>query len=250
MKNIRSLSIFVFVLIVVGIGLFYFGTLHEQKQTVFYFFPALAAFLSIFMLSMNLKFSKKNEKLLDEVHFLKQHSNLTEAELNEIQNEEKAENVVNYSVIIERIHSKINQNSIDEYFETMLSGLAKELNGVQAIAFLINKKQNLFNLAGKYAYYSEKKIEPVKLGEGVSGQVAKDKKMLILSNVPDGYIEVVSGLGSSTPKFLVIYPVLFENETIGLIEVATFEGFSKNLETLFDKLFEKLMPEITSYIKE
>jgi len=250
MKNIRSLSIFVFALILAIIALFYFGTMETQKQTIFYFFPAIAAFLSILLVLFNFSLAKKNEKLLEEVHFLKQHSNLTEAELNEFQNEEKAENVVNYSGIIDRVHTKINQNSIDEYFESMLSALAKELNGVQAIAFLINKQQNLFNLVGKYAYYSEKKIEAVKLGEGVSGQVAKDKKMLILSNVPDGYIEVVSGLGSSTPKFLVIYPVLLENETIALIEVATFEGFTKNLETLFNKLFDKLIPEIKRFIKE
>lgn len=70
-------------------------------------------------------------------------------------------------------------------------------------------------------------------GEGLAGQVAKTKQPLRVSNLPDGYMKVFSGLGEATPPFLTVFPVLKEGITQGVLEIATFQAIN-------DKDFERL----------
>ncbi len=67
---------------------------------------------------------------------------------------------------------------------------------------------------------------PYQLGEGLVGQAAVEKKTVVLSDVPKGYLKITSALGSASPGHVVVLPVLFEDRVLAVLELASFRPFS------------------------
>ena len=78
------------------------------------------------------------------------------------------------------------------------------------------------SLMGSYAYSKRKNLSNVfKLGEGLVGQAALEKKQILIQNVPEDYVKVVSGLGERVPRYICVTPFLFEGNTKGVVEIGT-----------------------------
>ena len=122
------------------------------------------------------------------------------------------------------------------YTEKILQNIAKELNIVQGLVFALNDDDQLFHVTGEYAYFSEEQPRSFQLGETLSGQVAKNRKFLNLKELPEGYITVLSGLGKSAPRQLLIVPVLLDDVSIGIMELASFKSFGENEESLVKEI--------------
>ncbi|HEY6088570.1 MAG TPA: response regulator, partial [Gemmatimonadaceae bacterium] len=78
------------------------------------------------------------------------------------------------------------------------------------------------------------------LGEGLVGQAALEKKPILLTNVPDDYIRITSGLGEAPPRNILVLPVLFEGEVKAVIELASFLPFSQIHQLFLDQLAESV----------
>ncbi|MGW8399625.1 ATP-binding protein, partial [Streptomyces lydicus] len=63
-------------------------------------------------------------------------------------------------------------------------------------------------------------------GWGLITQAALEKKRIVVDAVPPDYITISSGLGAAAPASIVILPVLFEDQVLGVIELASFSRFS------------------------
>ncbi len=57
----------------------------------------------------------------------------------------------------------------------------------------------------------------------------KNKKAMFINDLPEGYVKVISGLGSHKPEYLAIIPLLDRDEVIGILEIATFKPLEKGL---------------------
>ena len=88
--------------------------------------------------------------------------------------------------------------------------------------YLFNEAKNL-QVAGTYAFHSNFARTEIKLGEGLVGQVAKSKDAHILKDIPADYIKIKSALGGCSPKVLLLQPVFFEDEIIGVVELGYLE---------------------------
>jgi HAMP domain-containing protein/signal transduction histidine kinase/CheY-like chemotaxis protein len=64
------------------------------------------------------------------------------------------------------------------------------------------------------------------IGEGLVGQAAFDRKAIALTDLPPGYIKVGSGLGEAAAAGLLILPVLFEDQLLGVLEFASIRPFT------------------------
>ncbi|MEU9112977.1 HAMP domain-containing protein [Streptomyces sp. NPDC048483] len=64
-------------------------------------------------------------------------------------------------------------------------------------------------------------------GWGLITQAAMEKKRILVDAVPADYITIRSGLGAAAPASVVILPVLFEDQVLGVIELASFSRFSE-----------------------
>ncbi|MFB9675048.1 HAMP domain-containing protein [Streptosporangium vulgare] len=77
-------------------------------------------------------------------------------------------------------------------------------------------------------------------GEGIVGQAAMEGRGIILGNVPARYLTVDTGLSTSTPAQIVVLPVLFETQVLGVLELASFNEFSEIHHDFLNQLVETI----------
>ena len=83
-------------------------------------------------------------------------------------------------------------------------------------------------LRASYAYQERKSVKnSFRLGEGLIGQSALEKKPILLTNVPGDYVQISSGLGQAPPLNILVIPILFEDDVSAVIELASFQPFSQ-----------------------
>jgi signal transduction histidine kinase/HAMP domain-containing protein/ActR/RegA family two-component response regulator len=96
-------------------------------------------------------------------------------------------------------------------------------------------------MLSSYAYSRRKNVSNrFEMGDGLVGQCALERKSILVSEVPDGYIEVSSGLGHSPPRNIGVFPVVFEGDLKGVIELASFNSFSPIHLTFLDQLTQSI----------
>jgi CheY-like chemotaxis protein/signal transduction histidine kinase/HAMP domain-containing protein len=96
-------------------------------------------------------------------------------------------------------------------------------------------------LIASYGYKRRKSVaNRFEIGEGLVGQAALERKAILLTKAPEDYITVASGLGESAPVNIVVLPVLFEDQVMAVIELASFEPFSETHQAFLDQLAETL----------
>ena len=78
------------------------------------------------------------------------------------------------------------------------------------------------------------------VGEGLVGQAAFERKTIALSELPADYVSVVSGLGNAPAAGLLVMPVLFEDQVLGVIELAALRPFSEVNRDFLDRLTETI----------
>lgn len=138
---------------------------------------------------------------------------------------------------------------LNEYFDKLLSNFAKVFDIVQGVAYALNPKIGKYEIKSTYAYYTPDTDRTFEIGEGINGQVAKDKKTLELDNIPENYIQVVvSGLGQGSPRHLIFIPLVYGKQTVALVELATFEKKNFNMALLSEKINKRVAQYISDNI--
>jgi len=136
----------------------------------------------------------------------------------------------------------------EKYFDQLLINLSKAIAIVQGVAYTLNRQTQTYSMVSTYAFYTTDTSRTFAIGEGIPGQVAKDKKLLFINDVPEGYIKIVSGLGTSSPKYMGVIPVIHGDETIALIEISTFEKPEVDLVEFQKQFNEKVSEKISTLI--
>src|SRR6476469_3488050 len=75
-------------------------------------------------------------------------------------------------------------------------------------------------------------------GSGLVGQVARGRERILVTEVPPDYLKIASGLGEAAPLTIVILPVLFEEQVLGVMELASFRSFSVVHMQFLEQLME------------
>lgn len=78
------------------------------------------------------------------------------------------------------------------------------------------------------------------LGEGLAGQCAAEKKMIILDQVPADYRVISTGLGEAVPQHIIIAPVMIKDEVIAVVEIASLAAFNPGSLKLLENVLETL----------
>jgi HAMP domain-containing protein/CheY-like chemotaxis protein/GAF domain-containing protein len=96
-------------------------------------------------------------------------------------------------------------------------------------------------LIATYGYKERKSIaNRFKLGEALVGQAALERKAIVITQAPEDYIKIASGLGEAAPTSIIVLPVLFEETVMAVIEVASFTPFTEIQQTFLDQLSESI----------
>ena len=129
----------------------------------------------------------------------------------------------------------------------LLSELAPLVASQHAVVYLMQSSGQYPNavmrlkLIASYGYQVRKNLSTEwEIGEGAVGQAAFEKQRILITNLPEDYVQIVSGLGQATPRNIVILPILFEGQVKAVIELASFERFQAIHLNFLDQLAEGL----------
>jgi len=216
-----------------------------QTEFTFLLFACviIAIILSLGLLTLLLQANKALEANIQEIIFMKQRENVhLKKEKQTTDDNLQYQEVFKTDEMLARIipAAETHFDSVAVYSEKILQNIAKEIDIVQGLVFVLDETDKLFKISGEYAYYSEEQPCSFPLGETLSGQVAKNQKLLNLKDIPEGYVTVLSGLGKSAPRNLIIAPIIRNDECIGVIELASFKSFGENEEVLVQKINESI----------
>ncbi|HVG35194.1 MAG TPA: response regulator, partial [Pyrinomonadaceae bacterium] len=135
------------------------------------------------------------------------------------------------------------QRDMTTVSQMVLSELAPLVDAQQGV-FYVNGSNNgtpHMQLLGSYAFTERKNLaNEFRPGQGLVGQCVLERERILLTNVPDDYIHISSGLGQATPLNIIVLPVLFENEVKAVIELASFNRFNDTHLTFLDQLTESI----------
>ncbi|WLI89554.1 HAMP domain-containing protein [Massilia sp. R2A-15] len=141
------------------------------------------------------------------------------------------------------------QREIVNVSRMLLSELAPLVGSQHAVLYLMqapvkgngNGGAPHLRLMASYGYQERKNLSNEwAIGEGIVGQAAFEKQRLLLTNVPDDYVHIVSGLGQASPRNIVVLPILFEDQVKAVIELGAFAPFQAIHLTFLDQLAEGL----------
>ena len=79
-----------------------------------------------------------------------------------------------------------------------------------------------------------------RLGQSLIGQAARSKRSIVVADLPEGYVKISSGLGEAPPANLAVLPILFEDQVLGVIELAAFTAFTPVQTDFLEQLTETL----------
>lgn len=147
------------------------------------------------------------------------------------------------SNIAEFSHLIQGERSLETVSRVMLSHLVPLVGAQHGAFYVLDTEQSppVLKLLSSYAFQERKQLSnQFHLGEGLVGQAALEKQRILLTQVPSDYIRIRSGLGEAAPFNVIVLPVLFENEVVSVIELASFEAFNEIQLTLLDRLAQTI----------
>ncbi|HAA10156.1 MAG TPA: hypothetical protein DCE41_00100 [Cytophagales bacterium] len=139
---------------------------------------------------------------------------------------------------------RTNFDSEEELAYSIVSNLVKYLNvnqgGLFAIEEDFNGDQSL-NLLASYAYGRRKFLErKLDLGEGLIGQAALEGNIIYLTDIPEEYALIQSGMGEGSPSSIIILPLKTNDQVFGVLELASFETIPRYQIDFLEKISESV----------
>ncbi|MFC0213663.1 response regulator [Paenibacillus chartarius] len=128
----------------------------------------------------------------------------------------------------------------------LISEIAKLVEAGQGVFYVKEqdgrgKESEDYVLLGSYAFKERKSVSArIRPGEGLVGQCVLEKKPIVLTNVPGDYVPIQSGLGEAKPLQITVVPIMYENEVLGVIELASFNPFTDIQHDLLEQLAQSL----------
>jgi CheY-like chemotaxis protein/signal transduction histidine kinase/HAMP domain-containing protein len=123
-----------------------------------------------------------------------------------------------------------------------LAGLVSAQHGVfYALDPVSNGTERKLRMQAGYGYEERKRLSTsFRMGEGLVGQCAKEKRRILLTDVPSDYVRISSGLGNAVPLNIIVLPVLREGELLAVLELASFSAFTSAHQTFLDSITESI----------
>src|ERR1700678_2017418 len=163
---------------------------------------------------------------------------------------EVAELKDNINMMVQSLRETVQASRDQDWLKTNLASIGSMMQGhrdlevvaeliMEELAPLMGAQHGTFSLSEEFAgeirlrllagYGLRADVDaPIqyRIGQSLIGQVAKSKRLIVVDDIPQGYIRITSGLGEAPPATLVVLPLLFEGEVLGVVELASFSTFT------------------------
>ncbi len=131
-------------------------------------------------------------------------------------------------------------DSFEELAGHLLDRLIPLLGGACGAFYLSRPESRRLEAIGWFARPAGGGIQRLGFGEGIAGQCAVTGHAVMLDAVPAGHLDLTTGMGSAGPAALMATPVVWDDQVLAVIEIASFQPFSETHLALL----EALMPAV------
>ena len=131
-----------------------------------------------------------------------------------------------------------------ELFNKVLTFIVKYTASNQGSLFILTEdeeSEQYLEMVACYAWDKRKYLEKrIQVGDGLAGQCAIEGEVIYLTDFPANYINITSGLGSASPSALLIVPLKWDDQVVGVLEIASFEKYENHEIDLVKKFSESV----------
>jgi len=151
---------------------------------------------------------------------------------------------LDFAAAARKIVRRVPENIAPEQLgKLLLKNLARELEIMSGIFYRENKGE--FIVEATYAMATSAEPFTFKTGEGLSGQAARNQQLMVLNRLPEGHLEVYSGLGKAPPAYLAIVPLVHKGKTIAVLECSGYRYDPGDIENMFKIFTRDLMDKLS-----
>ncbi len=142
------------------------------------------------------------------------------------------------------------QHDVQELSDKLVVNVVRYLDANQAGLFTVKDDQAddiKLELSSCYAYERKKYLrKQVEIGEGLLGQAYLEKDTIYMTELPQNYVNITSGLGKSLPGSILIVPLKYNEEVMGVIEIASFKTFEDYQKQFVEDLAEIIASSLST----
>ncbi len=175
---------------------------------------------------------------------------------------EVAELKDNINTMIDNLRLTTDRNTEQDWLKTNLARFTGMLQGqrdlgtvgrmlLSELAPLVNVQQGvIYQMGGNepasdsgtlvllstFADTPEGYMGEVRIGQGLVGQCAAEKRRMLITDLPKGTAPIHSGLFKTKPKNVIVLPVLFEDRVKAVIELASLSSFTASHLAFIEQL--------------
>ncbi len=143
-----------------------------------------------------------------------------------------------------------NNDNLEKLSDDIIRNLVTYMGCNQGGIYIIDDAEGgepYMTLMACYAWDKKKYIDQkIFKGEGLAGQVWQELDTIYLTEVPDNYIRITSGLGDANPKSVLIVPLKVNEEIYGVVEIASFKVFADHEIEFVQKIAESIASTVSS----
>ncbi len=111
---------------------------------------------------------------------------------------------------------------LDALLDEVLVKIAGYTNSQLGVVYLLESGRLVPHAAYALGIKDIKEFQP---GDSLPGECARDKRVILVSDVPDDYFMVRSGMLEGLPRHVICLPISFKSRLVGVLELANLAGF-------------------------
>lgn len=135
-------------------------------------------------------------------------------------------------------------SDVELFGQKLISQLIEYLDANQGGIYLLNdsdSKNPKMSMIATYAFDRQKFLhKEISYGEGFVGQSWQENERIFLTNIPQDYVNITSGLGDANPSCLLVIPLKENDDIFGMLEVASFNVFEPHEVDFLEKLAQSI----------
>jgi len=158
-----------------------------------------------------------------------------------------------YSEGIGKVAELIRDNSdnVENMTSAVLVFIVDYVEAIQGGIFILDNTEDtneqIYNLQAAVAYGRKKLAnKSFKMGEGLVGRCAFEKEYILLTEIPQDYLDITSGLGTTNPDCILVIPMVLNEKVFGVIELASFNVFEDYQINFIEKISESIASAVSN----
>ncbi|MCD9015254.1 GAF domain-containing protein [Fulvivirgaceae bacterium QH1ED-6-2] len=135
--------------------------------------------------------------------------------------------------------------------QDVVVNLVRTVHATQGAIFVVDSDamgQESLVLQACYAYNRTKHLtQQIAPGEGIIGQAYLEGNTIHLTDVPDRFVRITSGLGEANPRHILMVPLKMNETVVGIVELASFTPFRPHEIAFAEKIGENVAHTVSSF---